>query len=38
MNKLGAPVDYRDGPAFVSFLNNDEDRIKAAIKRIGKVD
>lgn len=38
MNKLGAPVDYRDGPAFSAFLDRDEERIKAALKRIGKVD
>jgi tripartite-type tricarboxylate transporter receptor subunit TctC len=38
MNKLGAPIDYRDGPAFTAFLDKDEERIKAAIKRIGKVD
>ncbi len=38
MNKLGAPMDYRDGSAFNAFLNKDEERIKAAIKRIGKVD
>jgi tripartite-type tricarboxylate transporter receptor subunit TctC len=38
MGKLGAPVDYRDGPAFGAFLDKDEERIKAAIKRIGKVD
>ena len=38
MAKLGAPIDYRDGPAFVEFLNKDAERINAAIKRIGKVD
>lgn len=38
MAKLGAPIDYRDGPAFVDFLNKDAERISAAIKRIGKVD
>lgn len=38
MAKLGAPIDYRDGPAFVDFLNRDAERINAAIKRIGKVD
>jgi tripartite-type tricarboxylate transporter receptor subunit TctC len=38
MNKLGAPIDYRDGPSFTAFLDRDEERIKAAIKRIGKVD
>ena len=38
MAKLGAPIDYRDGPAFVDFLNKDAERINAAIKRIGKVD
>lgn len=38
MAKLGAPIDYRDGPAFVEFLNKDAARISAAIKRIGKVD
>jgi hypothetical protein len=38
MVKLGAPIDYRDGPAFVEFLNKDAERINAAIKRIGKVD
>jgi tripartite-type tricarboxylate transporter receptor subunit TctC len=38
MAKLGAPIDYRDGPAFVEFLNKDADRINAAIRRIGKVD
>lgn len=38
MNKLGAPIDYRDGPSFSAFLDRDEERIKAAIKRIGKVD
>jgi tripartite-type tricarboxylate transporter receptor subunit TctC len=38
MAKLGAPIDYRDGPAFAEFLNKDAERINAAIKRIGKVD
>lgn len=38
MAKLGAPIDYRDGPAFAAFLNKDAERINAAIKRIGKVD
>ncbi len=38
MAKLGAPMDYRDGPAFAAFLNKDAERISAAIKRIGKVD
>ena len=38
MGKLGAPIDYRDGPAFAAFLNKDAERINAAIKRIGKVD
>lgn len=38
MAKLGAPIDYRDGPAFASFLDQDAARIQAAIKRIGKVD
>ena len=38
MGKLGAPIDYRDGPAFAAFLDKDEERINAAIKRIGKVD
>jgi tripartite-type tricarboxylate transporter receptor subunit TctC len=38
MAELGAPVDYRDGPAFASFLEQDAARIQAAIKRIGKVD
>jgi tripartite-type tricarboxylate transporter receptor subunit TctC len=38
MAKLGAPIDYRDGPAFVDFLNKDAERIKAAIQRIGRVD
>jgi tripartite-type tricarboxylate transporter receptor subunit TctC len=38
MGKLGAPLDYRDGPAFSAFLNKDAERINAAIKRIGKVD
>ena len=38
MNKIGAPVDYRDGPAFDEFLNLDAARIKATVQRIGKVD
>jgi tripartite-type tricarboxylate transporter receptor subunit TctC len=38
MAKLGAPVDYRDGPAFNEFLNKDAERIKATVQRIGKVD
>lgn len=38
MAGLGAPVDYRDAPAFTQFLNQDAKRIQAAIKRIGKVD
>lgn len=38
MAKLDAPIDYRDGPAFSDFLNQDAERISAAIKRIGKVD
>ena len=38
MNKIGAPVDYRDGPAFDEFLNQDAARIRATVQRIGKVD
>jgi tripartite-type tricarboxylate transporter receptor subunit TctC len=38
MAKIGAPIDYRDGPAFVEFLNKDAERIKTAIQRIGKVE
>jgi tripartite-type tricarboxylate transporter receptor subunit TctC len=38
MAKAGAPVDYRDGPAFDEFLNKDAERIKATVQRIGKVD
>jgi tripartite-type tricarboxylate transporter receptor subunit TctC len=38
MVKIGAPLDYRDGPAFAEFLKEDTKRIKAAIQRIGKVD
>jgi tripartite-type tricarboxylate transporter receptor subunit TctC len=38
MNKIGSPLDYRDGPAFVSFLDKDGERITNAIKRIGKVE
>jgi tripartite-type tricarboxylate transporter receptor subunit TctC len=38
MAGLGAPVDYRDAPAFKEFLNQDRVRIQAAIKRIGKVE
>jgi tripartite-type tricarboxylate transporter receptor subunit TctC len=38
MNQAGAPVDYRDAPAFNTFLNKDSDRINSAIKNIGKVD
>jgi len=38
MAKLGAPVDYRDGPAFNDFLNRDYERIRATVQRIGKVD
>lgn len=38
MLKLGALIDYRDGQAFVEFLNKDVERITAAIQRIGKVD
>ena len=38
MAKLGAPVDYRDGPAFNEFLNRDYERIRATVQRIGKVD
>lgn len=30
MAKLGAPIDYRDAPAFVDFLNKDAERISAA--------
>jgi tripartite-type tricarboxylate transporter receptor subunit TctC len=38
MAGLGAPVDYRDAPAFKDFLDKDATRIKAAIQRIGKVE
>jgi tripartite-type tricarboxylate transporter receptor subunit TctC len=38
MNQAGAPIDYRDAPAFNTFLNKDSDRINSAIKNIGKVD
>ena len=38
MNKIGSPLDYRDGAAFSSFLDKDAERIATAIKRIGKVD
>ena len=38
MNQAGAPIDYRDAPAFNAFLSKDSDRINAAIKHIGKVD
>jgi len=38
MNQAGAPIDYRDAPAFNAFLNKDSDRINNAIKNIGKVD
>lgn len=38
MAKLGAPIDHRDGPAFVDFLNRDSERISTAIKRIGRVE
>ena len=38
MTQAGAPIDYRDAPAFNSFLNKDSERINDAIKHIGKVD
>ena len=38
MGRLGAPLDVRDGPAFQAFLQQDSERISAAIRRIGKVD
>src|SRR5262245_39128396 len=38
MGKLGAPLDYRDGPAFVEFLDQDAARTSSAIRRIGKVE
>jgi tripartite-type tricarboxylate transporter receptor subunit TctC len=38
MNSAGAPIDYRDAPAFNLLLNKDAERINAAIKQIGKVD
>ena len=38
MVKLGTLIDYRDGAAFVEFLNKDAERINAAIKRIGKIE
>lgn len=38
MAKLGAPLDYRDGPAFADFLERDAARISAAIRRIGRVE
>jgi tripartite-type tricarboxylate transporter receptor subunit TctC len=38
MSKIGSPLDYRDGPSFVSFLDKDSERIVNAIKRIGKVE
>ena len=38
MNQAGAPIDYRDAPAFNTFLTKDAERIGDVIKRIGKVD
>jgi tripartite-type tricarboxylate transporter receptor subunit TctC len=38
MAKLGAPIDYRDPAGFGRFLDQDAERIRAAIQRIGKVD
>jgi tripartite-type tricarboxylate transporter receptor subunit TctC len=38
MSRLGAPLDVRDGPAFNAFLQQDAERISAAIRRIGRVD
>ena len=38
MNQAGAPIDYRDAPAFNAFLTKDSERINDAIKHIGKVD
>jgi tripartite-type tricarboxylate transporter receptor subunit TctC len=38
MSTVGTPIDYRDGQAFVEFLNRDARNISEAIKRIGKVE
>jgi tripartite-type tricarboxylate transporter receptor subunit TctC len=38
LTSAGAQIDYRDGPAFASFLDKDALMIHAAIQRIGKVD
>ena len=38
MSRLGAPLDVRDGAAFNAFLQQDAERISAAIRRIGRVD
>lgn len=35
---VGSELDYRDAPAFLSFLQADDARIAAAIQRIGKVE
>jgi tripartite-type tricarboxylate transporter receptor subunit TctC len=38
MTKLGAVPDYRSAAAFDEFLNQDAERIKATVQRIGKVE
>lgn len=38
MARPRAPIDCRDGAAFVGILNKDAERINAVIKRIGKVE
>lgn len=38
MENAGTPIDYRDGPDFKRFLDNDHARIRKAIQTIGKVD
>ena len=38
MTKLGAVPDYRPAAEFDDFLNKDAERIKATLRRIGKVD
>ncbi len=38
MQSIGLPLDYRDGPEFGAFLDQDAVRIEAAVQRIGRVE
>jgi tripartite-type tricarboxylate transporter receptor subunit TctC len=38
LEKMGVPIDYRDGKEFTDFLSKDQERLSTTIKRIGKVE